>query len=173
MGAPQNIREVNGVSGVAPIEYIQNPSRLFSLLKNYIISEKTHIFNQLGGGVLGFYRIFITKIIVAFILLLLLLSMIRYREENYVFSVGNRIFAFLIGLAPVVITFLAMLLYWTFPWDTKVEGFQGRYIIPTLQIMMLSFGGWKKIRIPNVDNLFIIFMTISSYVSCVSVLGFV
>lgn len=172
-GVPQNIREVNGVSGVAPIEYIQNPSRLFSLLKNYIISEKTHIFNQLGGGVLGFYRIFITKKIVAFNLLLLLLSMIRYREENYVFSVGNRIFAFLIGLAPVVITFLAMLLYWTFPWDTKVEGFQGRYIIPTLQIMMLSFGGWKKIRIPNVDNLFIIFMTISSYVSCVSVLGFV
>ena len=87
--------------------------------------------------------------------------------------IGIGIFAFLIGLAPVVITFLAMLLYWTFPWDIKVEGFQGRYIIPTLQIMMLSFGGWQKIRIPNVDNLFIILMTMSSYVSCVSVLGFV
>ncbi len=170
---PQDIRGTFGVSGVAPIEYINNPGRLLSLIFNYVKEEKTHIFNQLGGGVLGFYRIFMSTKIAGFNLLLLLLSMIRYNKEDDRFHVGNRIISFLIGLAPVVITFTAMLLYWTYPWDTKVEGFQGRYIIPTLSIMMLSVGRWQKIRIPNVDNLFIILMTVSSYAGMISVLGFV
>lgn len=170
---PQDIRGTFGVSGVAPIEYINNPGRLFSLIINYVKEEKTHIFNQLGGGVLGFYRIFMSTKIAGFNLVLLLLSMIRYNKEDDRFHVGNRIVSFLIGLAPVVITFTAMLLYWTYPWDTKVEGFQGRYIIPTLSIMMLSVGRWQKIRIPNVDNLFIILMTVSSYAGMISVLGFV
>lgn len=170
---PHDIRNQVGVDGVAPIEYIQSPSRLFLLVKNTIISEKTHIFNQLGGGVLGVYRIFVTKKVVAFNLLMLLLSMIRYRDEKYSFAVGNRILAFLIGLSPVVISFLAMLLYWTFPWDVKVEGFQGRYVIPTLPVLMMSLGLWKRFRIPNIDNLFIILMTISSYACCISVLSFV
>lgn len=170
---PQDIKTTVGVSGIAPIEYIRDPSRLIALTGNYIKYSTTGLFNQIGGGVLGNYRIFMSRKVVLVNLFMLLLSMIRYDKENDRFCAGNRVVAFFVGLVPVVITYIAMILFWTYPWEDSVQGFQGRYIIPSLSVMMLSIGRWNKLRIPNINNLFVIIMTISSFLGCISILDFV
>lgn len=170
---PRDIRATHGADGVAPIEYFSNPIRALKLIKKTIVLDGKHWLNQIGGGTLGTYRIYTNVMIVGFNLAMILVSMIRYRSEEFEFKISNRIFAFLIGLVPVVISFLAMMLYWTFPLDIKVYGFQGRYVIPTLLVLIMSLGLWKKFRIFNIDNLFVILMTISSYACCISVLSFV
>ena len=172
-GRPQNIREIYGMEGVAPIEYIYNPGRFFTIIYESLKENFGHYVAQIGGTALGYNRIFITRYVYIFNILLLLLSLVRYKDEKDLFKVGNRILAFLTGLAPILITSLAMLLYWTLPTDTVIMGFQGRYVIPTLSIIMLSIGRWKKIRIPNVDNIFVILMTMSGYVCCISALSYV
>lgn len=170
---PQNVREIYGQTGVAPVYYISNPGRFFGIVYESLKQNLGHYIAQIGGTALGYNRIFITKMVYIVNLIFLLASLIRYNKEEDVFGFGNRILAFLIGIIPVLITVLAMLLYWTLPTDTVIMGFQGRYIIPTLSIIMLSLGRWKKIRIPDIDNIFIMLMTFSSYACCISVLSYV
>ena len=104
---------------------------------------------------------------------MLLVSMVRYNTEDDEYKVGNRILTFIVGVIPILITAFAMLLYWTLPTDNVIMGFQGRYIVPTLAIIMLSIGRWKKFRIPNIDNLFAMGITLTSYLTCISVLSYV
>lgn len=170
--APQNVREIYGMTGVAPLEYIRNPKRLSLIIYESLRQNLGHYIAQIGGTALGYNRIFVTKIVYIFNLFLLLVSLFRYKEEKDSFALGNRILSFLIGFIPIMITALAMLLYWTLPTDTVIMGFQGRYIVPTLSILLLSVGRWRRIRIPNIDNLFVIMMMFSSYLCCISVLSF-
>ena len=170
---PHDIKTTVGVDGLAPIEYFRNPTRFFVLTGNFLKHSVTGLFAQIGGGVLGYYRIFMSKKVVLVNLFMLFLSMIRYNKEDDTFRVGNRVAAFLVASIPIIITYIAMMLYWTYPWEDSIQGFQGRYIIPSLAILMLAVGRWKKLRIPNVDNLFAIIMTISSFLGCISILDFV
>lgn len=169
---PTNVREQYGVNGIAPIEYILNPSKFFGIVGNTLKENASHYIFQIGGGALGYINIFCSKIVVGFNILLLVLSMVRYDKEDDEFKPVNRILSFVVGFVPIALTFLAMLLYWTLPTDTLIMGFQGRYFIPTLMIIMMSIGRWKKIRIPNIDNLFAVGMTISTYAACINVLSF-
>ncbi len=167
---PSDIREISGQSGIAPIEYITHPKKFFDIVFNSIRENLFHRIAQIGGTALGYLRIFIHRVIFGGNLLILLVSMIRYNKETDEYKVGNRILSFIIGIIPIVITLLAMLLFWTLPTDEYIKGFQGRYILPTLAILMLSVGRWKKITIPNIDNLFAMGMTITGYATCLDIL---
>ena len=167
---PGDIREVPGKMGVAPIEYITHPERLFSMLWATIKSGLRHYIAQIGGTTLGYNRIFVHRVLYGGNLLMLLVSMIRYNRETDEYKVGNRILSFIIGAIPIIITLIAMLLFWTFKTDEYIMGFQGRYILPTLAILMLSVGRLKKITIPNIDNLFAMGMTITGYATCLDIL---
>ena len=170
---PQNVRKVTGVSGAAPIEYITNPDKTLSMFYVTFKANMRHYIAQLGGTSLGYVRIFVFKGVYIANLLMLLISMVRYNTEEDEFKLGNRIVAFIIGILPIVVTVLAMLLYWTLPTDEGIAGIQARYFIPTLPILMMSVGRWKKLRIPNIDNLFVIGMTITGYTTCISVLSYI
>ena len=167
---PSDIREISGQSGIAPIEYITHPKKFFDIMFNSIREDLFHLIAQIGGTALGYLRIFIHRVIFGGNLLILLVSMIRYNKETDEYKVGNRILSFIIGIIPIVITLFAMLLFWTLPTDEYIKGFQGRYILPTLAILMLSVGRLKKITIPNIDNLFAMGMTITGYATCISIL---
>ncbi len=170
---PVNVREIYGQMGVAPIEYLTNPVRFMGLIFNTLKEDLGHYIAQIGGTALGYSRIFVFKGVYIINLLMLLVSMVRYNTEDDEYKVGNRILTFIVGVIPILITAFAMLLYWTLPTDNVIMGFQGRYIVPTLAIIMLSIGRWKKIRIPNIDNLFAIGITLTSYLTCISVLSYV
>ena len=170
--APENVREIQGMTGLAPIYYITNPGRFFAIIFNTLRENLGHYIAQIGGTALGYNRIFISKFIYIVNLLILLASMIRYDKETDVYKVGNRILTFIVGLVPIMITVLAMLLYWTLPTDNSIMGLQGRYLLPTLPILMMAVGRWRRPFIPNLDNLFAMGMTITGYVTCISVLAF-
>ncbi len=170
VAVPNNVREIPGQLGVAPIEYLTNPGRFFGIIWSTFKENVGHYIAQIGGTALGYNRIFISKMIYIVNLLILFVSMIRYNKETDVYHVGNRILTFIIGIIPVLITVLAMLLYWTLPTDGTIMGLQGRYVLPTLAVLMLSVGRWQKIKIPDIDNLFAIGMTITGYVACISIL---
>ena len=169
---PEDVREIHGQTGVALIEYIYNPGRLFELIFNTLRYDLRHYVAQIGGSILGYIRINIFKGVTIVNLLLLFASMIRYKEEDDIFKVGNRLMVFIIGLIPILVTVLAMLLYWTLPTDQAIMGIQGRYVLPTLAVLMFSVGRWNKIRIPNIDGLFAIGMTLTGYMTCISVLSY-
>lgn len=169
---PVNVREIPGQNGVALIEYIRDPLRLLSIIANTFKEDLRHSIAQIGGAALGYMRISIFKGVTIINLLFLFISMIRYNEENGEFKIVNRILVFVIGMVPILVTALAMLLYWTLPTDNVIMGFQGRYILPTLTILMLAVGRWKKIVLPNIDGLFVMGMTFTSYLTCISVLSY-
>ena len=96
VAVPNNVREIPGQLGVAPIEYLTNPGRFFGIIWSTFKENVGHYIAQIGGTALGYNRIFISKMIYIVNLLILFVSMIRYNKETDVYHIGNRILTFII-----------------------------------------------------------------------------
>ncbi len=168
---PHDVRTIVGQDGVAPIEYIRNPARLGNLLLNTLKYRVPEYAFHLGGGALGNFRIFLSNNVVIINLIILLCTVVRYDAEKEELGLAKRIVAFLFAMVPIAITFVAMMFYWTLPSDLVVEGFQGRYFIPTMLLVIVALFRWKKIKIPNIDSIFVIASTFMMYTSCLNALN--
>ena len=99
------------------------------------------------GGLLGNIDIVISNKVVFPILLLALLSIFQTQQERErigVIGKRERVCSMLLAVIPDLLSVAAMLIFWT-PWYMEViQGVQGRYFLPTLPLLMIGVGFWKR-----------------------------
>lgn len=135
-----------------PIYYLISPDTFIYRLKNTFSQDGRLLVYQMFGGILGSLNIFTWNPGVHGLFWLFVISLIRRDNEHRYIAIPRRIVIFIMASIPNIIAVIAMLFYWT-PVDAyMIEGLQGRYFLPTLFLMSVSIGYWKK---PAISNAFI------------------
>ena len=128
------------------------------------------------GGLLGNIDIVISNKVVFPILLLALLSIFQTQQERErigVIGKKERVCSVLLAVIPDLLSVAAMLIFWT-PWYMEViQGVQGRYFLPTLPLLMIGVGFWKrpviKVDTDVWNRCFAIAMTALSYLTVICI----
>ena len=113
------------------------------LFRTVFTHGRDYVF-QMMGGAFGSFQVFIFTPIVYAIFGWLLLSGVRRETEEVDLPVPRRIAGVLVMLFADALALVAMMLYETGQNETIVEGFQGRYLLPTLPALLLFLLFWRK-----------------------------
>ena len=124
----------------------------------------------------NFRDIVISNKVVFPILLLALLSIFQTQQERErigVIGKKERVCSVLLAVIPDLLSVAAMLIFWT-PWYMEViQGVQGRYFLPTLPLLMIGVGFWKrpviKVDTDVWNRCFAIAMTALSYLTVICI----
>lgn len=110
--------------------FLQQPLELVRILANTISDKTAFYLESLAGQKMGWVEIEISETIPMLFLLLLILSVLKTREEALYVKTWHKWWISFICLACTGIILAGMLLTWT-PRDyISIEGVQGRYLIP-------------------------------------------
>ena len=128
------------------------------------------------GGLLGNIDIVISNKVVFPILLLALLSIFQTQQERErigVIGKKERVCSVLLAVIPDLLS-VAGTLGFLAPWDMGViQGVQGRYFLPTLPLLMIGVGFWKrpviKVDTDVWNRCFAIAMTALSYLTVICI----
>lgn len=133
-----------GLYAYPPIYYLIDPHLFFERIVNTFSRDGRLFIYELFGGILGSLDIFTWNPGVHALFWLFVISLIRRDDEHRYIMVARRIVILIMAAIPDIIAILAMLFYWT-PIDANViEGIQGRYFLPTLFLVSVGLGYWKK-----------------------------
>ncbi len=122
---------------------IHFPDTFGMILRTVWTHGRDYVF-QMMGGAFGSFQIFIYTPIVYAIFGWLLICSIRREDEVIKITLWRRILVALLLLFTDSLALIAMMLYETGQNDLIIEGFQGRYMLPTLPGIMLCLFFWKK-----------------------------
>ncbi len=122
--------------------FLGQPLELVRILANTLSDKTAFYLESLAGQKMGWVEIEISEIIPMLFLLLLILSVLKTREEPLYVKTWHKWWIGLICLACTGIILAGMLLTWT-PRDyISIEGVQGRYFIPfTLALSLIGRNG--------------------------------
>lgn len=118
--------------------YIKHPVDLISLFINTIWAKGEDFFVEMIGGSLGWQKINIPIIFVVPFFVLLFYAAVRRENETQQISVVSKVWMWIVFLGICFLACLGMLLYWTIPASTIIQGVQGRYFLPALVLPFLA-----------------------------------
>lgn len=137
--------------GFSVMDYLTHPIDTLKILANTAIEKGGYYITTLLGGLLGWIDITISRKVMLLVALLLMLSLVRTKEDEAVFikdprcfGGGSRILLVVISGGICLFCVLSMLVYWTPMFSDVVEGAQGRYFLPVLPALLFGVGFWKK-----------------------------
>ena len=130
--------------GHSILHYLLHLDETLALLFRTVLTHGRDYVFQMMGGAFGSFQVFIFTPIVYAIFAWLLISGIRRDAEEMDISVPCRIIGVVLMLFTDALALVAMMLYETGQNETIVEGFQGRYLLPTLPALLLFLLFWKK-----------------------------
>ena len=160
--------------GFSVWDYLTHPVYTLKILTYTAVHKGGYYILTMLGGLLGWIDITISKKVMLLVVLLLLLSLVRTKEDELpggkgllpdrggrasegalVYRVGrsmsrgSRILMVVISAGVCMMCILSMLVYWTPMFSAAVEGAQGRYFLPVLLPLLLGIGLWKKPALPH------------------------
>lgn len=115
--------------------FLQQPLELVRILANTVSDKTAFYLESLAGQKMGWVEIEISEVIPMLFLFLLILSVLKTREEPFYVEKWHKWWIAFICLACTGIILAGMLLTWTPKDYISIEGVQGRYFIP----FMLAF----------------------------------
>jgi uncharacterized membrane protein len=117
--------------------FLSQPAELIRILANTLSDKTAFYLESIVGQKMGWVEIEISSLIPIFFLLLLVLSVLKTREEPLYVKTGQKWWVAFVCLACVGIILAGMLLTWTPKDYISIEGVQGRYFIPLLPALSL------------------------------------
>ena len=117
--------------------FLQQPVELIRILANTASDKLAFYLESLVGQKMGWVEIEISQIIPMFFLLLLVLSVLKTREEPLYVKTWQKWWIVLVSLACAGIILAGMLLTWTPKDYISIEGVQGRYFLPLMPAFLL------------------------------------
>ncbi len=158
--------------GAAPITFITRPGYTLKRLAMTVLANGKDYLYSMVGGLLGWLQLVISGKIIWPLLLVLILSMVRTREEKIEVSKGVRGALIIMSLLSMLICVAAMMYLWTPATATVIAGVQGRYFIPPLLALLVGVGLWSKPCWPAeyVDDYFVMAVGFLDYLVIASVL---
>ncbi len=119
--------------------FLQQPAELVRILANTLSDKTAFYLESLAGQKMGWVEIEISEVIPMLFLLLLILSVLKTREEPLYVKTWHKWWISFICLACTGIILAGMLLTWTPKDYISIEGVQGRYFIPfTLALSLVG-----------------------------------
>lgn len=110
--------------------FLKQPLELVRILANTISDKTAFYLESLAGQKMGWVEIEISEVIPMLFLLLLILSVLKTREDPLYVKTWHKWWVSFICLACTGIILAGMLLTWTPKDYISIEGVQGRYFIP-------------------------------------------
>ncbi len=109
-------------------------------------------FTSMLGGKLGWLEILCPQFMIWGVFLLLVVAAISWRDDQFCKNAFHRAWAVLLFLGVFGACLVAAML-WTKAGEPVFLGFQGRYLLPVLPLVMMGLGGWKKLNLKwNLDR---------------------
>ena len=133
--------------------YATNPALTLQMFLETLRTSVIAYLSSMLGGLLGWLQIGITGKVIWPMALLLLLSVIRTKEEEkeaVYLKAQQRIYILTISVIVCLLCFVAMLLFWTPIFSNVIEGVQGRYFLPVLLGALMAVGYWRRPVWPGV-----------------------
>ncbi len=118
--------------------FLQQPLELVRILANTVSDKTAFYLESLAGQKMGWVEIEISQVIPMLFLLLLILSILKTREEPFYVKSWHKWWIALVCLACTGIILAGMLLTWTPKDYISIEGVQGRYFIPFMLALSLT-----------------------------------
>ena len=115
---------------------------------------------------LGWLEIWIPDIIVYGFVFILMLSVIGYDTEAHEISVGFKLFGWIITFGMAILALMALLLDCTNVGATQIAGFQGRYWLPILPMILILFRNQVIVFKKRVDKYLVLALC---YLHCVTI----
>ena len=117
--------------------FLQQPVELIRILANTASAKLAFYLESLVGQKMGWVEIEISQVIPMFFLLLLVLSVLKTRNEPLYVKTWQKWWAAFVCLACAGIILAGMLLTWTPKDYISIEGVQGRYFLPFMLALSL------------------------------------
>ncbi|MCR4674761.1 MAG: DUF2142 domain-containing protein [Lachnospiraceae bacterium] len=133
----------SGNLSYAPIYYFTHIKETFSIFSNTLTTRGSDYLYEMVGGKLGWLQVWLHPVLMKLIMLLLMLSCIRRPEEKSL-PIIKRILVTGCAFFAILLPMFAMLIFETEKTSVVIEGFQGRYMLPSVLPFCISVFFWKK-----------------------------
>ncbi|MEG1300985.1 MAG: DUF2142 domain-containing protein [Erysipelotrichaceae bacterium] len=129
----------NNISTTEQLKYLlSNPFIFFNILFHTLVYQGKMYITTFAGVALSWLNLYINEIIVFLYLLLLFISPF-FVKENKKWKFNERFWMVLIFGGNCLLIILGLYLTWTNVGGYIVEGVQGRYFIPIILLLLLSY----------------------------------
>lgn len=132
--------------------FLQQPAELIRILANTAADKLAFYLESLVGQKMGWVEIEISQVIPMFFLLLLVLSVLKTKEEPVYVKAWQKWWVTFVCLACAGIILAGMLLTWTPKDYISIEGVQGRYFLPFMLALSLVARNEKLMYEKAVDR---------------------
>ena len=143
-----------GETGYTFAELLHRPLHVLKMCYDTLAWKGTQLFEGMIGGSLGNQDPVLNTpivIILALCTILVVLALKKPREE-VMFSTGNRLWIWFLALLLLGALMFSMLLAWTPRSASMIEGVQGRYLLPFLPAVLLTFRSSRVVRTGSDDR---------------------
>ena len=143
-----------GETGYTFAELLHRPLHVLKMCYDTLAWKGTQLFEGMIGGSLGNQDPVLntpTVIILALCVILVVLALKKPGEE-VVISTGNRLWIWFLALLLLGVLMFSMLLAWTPRSASMIEGVQGRYLLPFLPAVLLTFHNSRVVRTESDDR---------------------
>ena len=143
-----------GETGYTFAELLHRPLHVLKMCYDTLAWKGTQLFEGMIGGSLGNQDPVLntpTVIILALCTILVVLALKKPGEE-VMFSTGNRLWIWFLALLLLGALMFSMLLAWTPRSASMIEGVQGRYLLPFLPAVLLTFRSSRVVRTGSDDR---------------------
>lgn len=117
--------------------FLSQPLELIRILANTLSDKTSFYLMSLVGQKMGWVEIEISEVIPFLFWVLLILSVMKTKEEPLYVRLGQKCWIALVGAACIGIILAGMLLTWTPYGNVSIEGVQGRYFLPLMPALLL------------------------------------
>ena len=132
--------------------FLQQPVELIRILANTASDKLAFYLESLVGQKMGWVEIEISEVIPMLFLLLLVLSVLKTREEPLYVKTWHKWWVAFVCLACTGIILAGMLLTWTPKDYISIEGVQGRYFIPFMLALSLAGRNGRLMYEKSIDR---------------------
>lgn len=159
-------------SGSAPggtkvsLDYcLNNLGAVIQIFYRTLERRVSEYFSQMIASPLGWLEIGVPSIIIIALTVILLLSLIQRKEENYTVSAGMRWTSIITFAGVSAVIIMVLFLDHTSVHDTLIQGVQGRYFLPILPMIIVMLQNNNITIKKRIDHYLILF---SVYLNCMT-----
>lgn len=119
---------------------LRNPGYFLKMILNTLFINGAYYIKSLAGGVLSYNSIYISDAFVIVTIVMCVFSCLAHKDEEFELSTTQR-FAFggIFGLIFLIVIF--MCITWTFVRMETLYGFQGKYLMPAMPMLLIALRG--------------------------------
>lgn len=166
LALPHVTNAANAAEAISIGYIIEHPRAIFNMFVRTIEHQLTYYISGMIASPLGWLEIWLPNIVVIGFIILLLLSVLFESGNKQKVNGWIRCFCCLIAGVMALLGLMAMLLDCTSITSSQIAGFQGRYWLPILPLIILVLQNEVFVVKKNIDKYLMLGL---SYLHCVSI----